>query len=295
MQLLDGKATATFFKEHIRTEALKLLEKNGKKPHLAAVLVGNDGASQTYVAHKIRACAEVSFHSSLIEFDDTIAESELLEKVDELNQNQDIDGFIVQLPLPKQIDVNKVIQAVDYRKDVDGFHPLNIGRMVKNLPCLLPATPLGIVMLLEHYKLETAGKHVLVIGRSMIVGTPISLMLSRDTYPGNATVTLAHRYSDQEHMKELSAEADIIITAVGIPGFLGPDMVKEGAVLIDVGTTRVPDATRKSGYRLRGDMQFEALKEKCSAMTPVPGGVGPMTITALLLNTLRAAKQEIFA
>ena len=261
-----------------------------KIPHLAVILVGENGASETYVGNKIKDCAEIGFGSSLFRFPDTISEESLLEKIREINDNDDIDGLLVQLPLPPHINVNKVIETIDFRKDVDGFHPANIGRMVKELPSALPATPYGIIKLLEHYKIETAGKHCVVIGRSQIVGYPISILMARNAYPGNATVTLCH--SKTVDLKSYTLSADILIAAMGRPNFVTADMVKEGAVVIDVGTTRVPDATKKSGFRLSGDVDFENVKDKCSYITPVPGGVGPMTIACLLLNTMNAVEEN---
>lgn len=286
MQILDGKETS----QAIRLELAKAVEerkaKGQKTPHLAAVLVGNDGGSLTYVGAKVRACKEIGFESTLIHLDDTISEDELLAKVHELNNNDEIDGFIVQLPLPKHIDEKKITMAIDPKKDVDGFHPTNLGNMVLNLPGFLPATPAGIMELLKRYEIETSGKHCVVIGRSHIVGSPMSILMARSAYPGNATVTLTH--SRTQNLQELTLQADIIITAIGKPEFLTAEMVKEGAVIVDVGITRVKDDTRKSGYRIVGDVDFEGLKEKASAMTPVPGGVGPMTIVSLMMNTLKA-------
>lgn len=290
--IIDGKATAATIRTRIRQKAIAFEEQRGIKPHLAAILVGSDPASETYVNYKMKACREVNFQSSLVKYKEDVAEQELLKKIQELNEDPTLHGFIVQLPLPRHIDVNKVIQAIDYRKDVDGFHPVNIGRMTKGLPALLPATPYGILMLLQEYNIPTRGKHCVVIGRSQIVGTPMSILMSRDAEPGNCTVTLAHRYS--KDLPAVTRIADIVISAVGKPGLVAADMIKEGAVLVDVGTTRVEDASKKSGFRLAGDMDYNALKEKAAAITPVPGGVGPMTITALLMNTLTAARGEVF-
>lgn len=286
MQLLDGKATS----EAIRQELMKAVQKrreNGQKiPHLAAVIVGNDGGSLTYVGAKVRACQEIGFDSTLIQFPEELSEEALLQKVEELNNNPQIDGFIVQLPLPKHMDEKKVTLAIDPKKDVDGFHPVNLGNMVLDLPGFLPATPAGMLELFKRYNIETSGKHCVVIGRSHIVGSPMSIMMGRNTSPGNCTVTLTH--SRTKNLKEITLQADIIITAIGKPGFLTADMVKEGTVVMDVGITRVADATRKSGYKLYGDVDFENVAPKCSYITPVPGGVGPMTIVSLMMNTLKA-------
>lgn len=285
MQILDGKATA----EQIRLELKSAVEKrraNGQKiPHLAAILVGNDGGSLTYVNAKVKACEQIGFDSSLIRYED-ISESALLEKVHELNNDDSIDGFIVQLPLPDHIDELKITMAIDPLKDVDGFHPENLGKMVLNLPCFLPATPAGILELLKRNNIETSGKDCVVIGRSNIVGMPLSIMLSRNTNPGNCTVTLTH--SRTKDLKEKVAQADIIVAAIGKPNFVTADMVKEGAVVVDVGTTRVPDSSKKSGWALKGDVDFEQVAPKCAYITPVPGGVGPMTIASLMINTLRS-------
>ncbi len=288
MQLIDGKALSQLIRNELKAKTEKRKAENKKIPHLAVMLVGENGASETYVGNKIKDCAEIGFGSSLFRFPDTISEESLLEKIKEINDNDDIDGLLVQLPLPAHINVNKVIETIDFRKDVDGFHPANIGRMVKELPSALPATPYGIIKLLEHYKIETAGKHCVVIGRSQIVGYPISILMARNAYPGNATVTLCH--SKTIDLKSYTLSADILIAAMGRPNFVTADMVKEGAVVIDVGTTRVPDASKKSGYRLAGDVDFENVKDKCSFITPVPGGVGPMTIACLLLNTMNAVE-----
>ena len=286
MQLLDGKATAQEIREELRL-AVEERKANGKKvPHLAAVLVGNDGGSLTYVNAKVKACEQIGFESSLIQYEDSVSEEELLAKVNELNDDPKIDGFIVQLPLPKHIDELKVTQAIDPLKDVDGFHPENLGKMVLNLPCFLPATPAGIMELLKRNKIETEGKDCVVIGRSNIVGTPLSIMLGRNSNPGNCTVTLTH--SRTKNLKEKILQADIIIAAIGKPGFVTADMVKEGAVVVDVGTTRVPDASKKNGWALKGDVLFDEVAPKCSYITPVPGGVGPMTIASLMINTLRS-------
>ena len=290
MQLIDGKLTAQAVKQEIADEVKKLRAAGKKQPHLAAVLVGNDGGSETYVAAKIKACEEVGFASSLVRFDAGVSEQELLAAVDRLNKDADVDGFIVQLPLPKHISEEKVTEAIDPAKDVDGFHPQNLGRMITGGDAFVSATPQGIMELLKRYKIETSGKHVVVIGRSNIVGRPMSILLSLKGYPGDATVTVCH--SRTANLKELCLQADIIVAALGIPEFLKADMVKEGAVVIDVGTTRVAAPDTKRGWRLKGDVDFAAVAPKCSYITPVPGGVGPMTIVSLLLNTLKAASGE---
>jgi len=286
MQLLDGKKTAKEIKLELKDAVQKRKEEGRKIPHLAAVLVGNDGGSMTYVAAKVKACEEIGFESTLIRYDSSVPEDILLEKVKSLNEDRSIDGFIVQLPLPAHIDELKVTQAIDPKKDVDGFHPTNLGNMVLNLPGFLPATPAGIIELIKRNGIDTEGKNCVIIGRSNIVGTPLSIMLARNTNPGNCTVTLAH--SKTKNIKELCASADILIAAIGRPGFITEDMVKFGAVVIDVGTTRVDDSTRERGWRLRGDVDFDNVASKCSFITPVPGGVGPMTIASLMINTLRA-------
>ena len=286
MQLLDGKATSEQIKKELSAQ-VKLRKEQGKKiPHLAAVLIGNDGGSMTYVNAKVKACDQIGFESTLIRYDDSVPEEILLQKVHQLNEDKSIDGFIIQLPLPKHIDELKITQAIDPLKDVDGFHPVNIGKMVLDLPGFLPATPAGILELIKRNNIDTSGKHCVVIGRSNIVGMPVSIMLGRNTDPGNCTVTLTH--SRTQNLKEIALEADILISAIGKPGFVTADMVKEGAVVIDVGTTRVDDSSRARGWRLRGDVDFDSVKEKCSYITPVPGGVGPMTIASLMINTLRA-------
>ncbi|MBR1518329.1 MAG: bifunctional methylenetetrahydrofolate dehydrogenase/methenyltetrahydrofolate cyclohydrolase FolD [Prevotella sp.] len=290
MKLIDGKQTAAEIKAEIAREVEQMVSQGRKRPHLAAVLVGHDGGSETYVKNKVLACEQCGFKSTLIRFEDNVSEAELLECVDSLNRNGDVDGFIVQLPLPRHIDEQKIIEAIDYRKDVDGFHPVNVGRMAIGLPCFVSATPLGIITLLERYHIETSGKKCVVIGRSNIVGKPMAQLMMQKQY-GDATVTVCH-----SHTKDIASEcrqADIIVAAIGSPGFVKADMVKEGAVVIDVGTTRVADPTRKSGYRLSGDVDFENVAPKCSYITPVPGGVGPMTICSLMKNTLKAAKQEL--
>lgn len=291
-KLIDGKKTAENIKQEIAAEVAARQEAGQKVPHLAAILVGHDGGSETYVRNKVLACEAVGFGSTLLRFEDTISEAELLRQVDDLNNDPEIDGFIVQLPLPKHIDPNKVIEAIRPEKDVDGFHPMNIGRMVAGLPALLPATPSGIVELLRRYELPTDGKHCVVIGRSNIVGTPVSILLAKNLEPGNCTVTLCH--SRTQDLASITRTADILVAALGRPGFVTADMVKPGAVVIDVGTTRVEDATKKAGWALRGDVDFAGVAPLCSYITPVPGGVGPMTIAMLLLNTLRAAKGEVY-
>lgn len=292
MQLIDGKAISSAIKQEIAQEVKDIIAAGGKTPHLAAILVGNDGGSETYVAHKVKACEEVGFKSTLIRLQADISEEELLRQVDELNKDQDIDGFIVQLPLPKHISEQKVIEAIDYKKDVDGFHPVNVGRMSIGLPCFVSATPAGILELLKRYNIPTSGKHCVVIGRSNIVGKPVAQLMMQKGYPGNSTVTVCH--SRSENLKEICREADILIAAVGIPEFVEADMVKDGAVVIDVGTTRVPSSVTKSGFRLMGDVKFDEVAAKSSFITPVPGGVGPMTIVSLLRNTLLAGKRAIY-
>ena len=293
MVLIDGKAVSAQIKLEIAEDVKKILASGGKRPHLAAILVGHDGGSETYVANKIRTCEEVGFKSSLIRYEDDVTEKELLEKINELNNDSDVDGFIVQLPLPKHISEQKVIEAIDYRKDVDGFHPVNVGRMSIGLPCFASATPAGIVELLRRYNIETSGKNCVVLGRSNIVGKPIATLLMQKSCPGDCTVTVCH--SRSVSIEKYCREADIIIAALGFPGFLKGDMVKEGAVVIDVGTTRVPSTETKSGFKLKGDVVFEEVAPKCSYITPVPGGVGPMTIISLMKNTLLAAKKEIYS
>lgn len=291
MLLLDGKKLADELKTEIAQEVEQLKAKGGKTPHLAAILVGNDGGSLTYVGHKVKSCEQVGFRSTLLHLDDSITEEFLLGEVKKLNEDKDIDGFIVQLPLPKHINPDKVIMAIDPKKDVDGFHPVNVGKVTLGLPAYVSATPLGITKILERYNIETAGKHCVVIGRSNIVGRPMSILMSGQSKTGNATVTVCH--SKTKNLKEITLQGDIIIAALGKPEFLTGDMVKEGAVVIDVGTTRVADTTTKSGWRLKGDVKFSEVSPKCSAITPVPGGVGPMTVVSLLLNTLKAAKNEV--
>lgn len=293
MTILDGKALSEEIKDNIKAEVAEIAAAGGKIPHLAAILVGNDGGSETYVGHKVKSCDYVGFKSTLIRRPDTITQEELLAIVNDLNNDPDIDGFIVQLPLPKHIDSDAINIAIDHKKDVDGFHPINVGRMAQNLPSYLPATPYGILQLLEKYNIETSGKHCVVIGRSNIVGSPMSMLLSKNAYPGNCTVTLCH--SRTADLPYFTCQADIIVAALGKPGFVTADMVKDGAVVIDVGTTRVADDTKKSGFRLSGDVLFDEVAPKCSYITPVPGGVGPLTVTSLLMNTLKAAKKEVYA
>lgn len=291
MQLIDGKAVAAAIKEEIAAEVKSIMASGGKQPHLAALLVGHDGGSETYVKNKVLACEQCGFKSTLIRFEDDITEEELLNCVKQLNEDSDVDGFIVQLPLPKHINEQRIIEAIDYRKDVDGFHPINVGRMSIGLPCFISATPLGIITLLQRYNIQTSGKRCVVLGRSNIVGKPMAQLMLQKEY-GDSTVTVCH--SRTKNIEEICREADIIIAAIGIPGFVKENMVKEGAVVIDVGTTRVPDATRKSGFRLSGDVDFENVSSKCSFITPVPGGVGPMTICSLMKNTLIAGKKEYY-
>lgn len=290
-QLIDGKATAAKIKGEIAQEVEAIVSAGGKRPHLAAILVGHDGGSETYVKNKVLACEACGFKSSLIRFEDDVTEDVLLSKVKELNEDPDVDGYIVQLPLPKHIDEQKIIMAIDYRKDVDGFHPVNVGRMAIGLPCFISATPLGILTLLRRYGIETSGKKCVILGRSNIVGKPMAQLMMQKQY-GDSTVTVCHSHS--KTLKQECLEADILIAAIGSPDFVTADMVKDGAVVIDVGTTRVPDATRKSGFRLNGDVKFDEVADKCSYITPVPGGVGPMTICSLMKNTLAAGKKEYY-
>ena len=292
MQLIDGKSVAAQIKREIATEVNEIVLNGGKRPHLAAILVGHDGGSETYVAAKVKACEECGFTSTLIRYEADVTEEVLLAKVEELNNDADIDGFIVQLPLPKHIDEQKVTEAIDYRKDVDGFHPVNAGRLAIGLPCFLSATPNGIMELLRRYNIDTKGKKCVVLGRSNIVGKPMASLMMQKSIPGDATVTVCHSHT--QNIADECRQADIIIAALGQPHFLKADMVKEGAVVIDVGTTRVHDETRKSGFRLCGDVDFENVAPKCSFITPVPGGVGPMTIVSLMKNTLLAGKREIY-
>lgn len=290
MEILDGKKAAQSLKDELKLDVAQLAAEGKKIPHLAAILVGNNGASETYVAAKVKACEEVGFRSTLIRFEADVPSVKLLEKVEELNNDPDVDGILVQLPLPKHIKESDVINTIDPDKDVDGFHPVNIGKMVQGLPAFVPATPHGIMLLLEHYKIETRGKHAVVVGRSNIVGRPMSILLSSNSNPGNCTVTICHSHT--HNLKELCREADIIVAALGKAEFVTADMVKEGAVVIDVGITRVEDSSKKSGFKLKGDVQYETVAPKCSWITPVPGGVGPMTIAALLKNTFLSCKMK---
>jgi len=290
MVLIDGKKISDEIKSEIADEVKNIASKGEKIPHLAAILVGNDGGSETYVAHKVKACEQVGFQSTLIRLPSDVTESELLKQISGLNNNPSVDGFIVQLPLPKHIDEQKIIEAIDPNKDVDGFHPVNVGRTVIGLPAFISATPAGIVELIKRYQIDVSGKHCVVIGRSNIVGRPVSILLSQKNTPGDATVTVVH--SRSKNLNEICLSADIIIAAIGSPGFVKANMVKEGAVIIDVGTTRVNAPETKSGWRLKGDVDFDSVAPKCSFITPVPGGVGPMTIVSLLKNTLLAAKNS---
>jgi len=292
MQLLDGKLTSSTLKDEIEVEVKRIVANGGKKPHLAAILVGGDGASETYVNAKVKACEKVGFESTLVRMDAEVSEEELLNEVRKINENPDIDGLIVQLPLPKHISEIKVTETIVPEKDVDGFHPVNLGRMMLNLPSFLPATPAGIVELLERYDIETSGKHCVVIGRSHIVGSPMSILMARNNKMGNCTVTLTH--SRTKNLEEISRSADILIVALGKPEFVTADMVKEGAVVVDVGITRVKSYKTKSGWKLKGDVAFDEVAPKCSFITPVPGGVGPMTIASLLKNTLLSAEKKIY-
>ncbi|MCB9000516.1 MAG: bifunctional methylenetetrahydrofolate dehydrogenase/methenyltetrahydrofolate cyclohydrolase FolD [Bacteroidales bacterium] len=292
MELLDGKRISDEIKGEIATEVEKIKKEGGKIPRLVAILVGHDGASETYVGHKEKSCNQVGFESQVLRFEDTITEVELLQEIEKLNNDPLVDGFIVQMPLPKHIDEQKVIEAIDPRKDVDGFHPINVGRMVIGLPSYISATPDGIIELLRRYKIETSGKHCVVLGRSNIVGRPIANLLSLKAYPGDCTVTVCH--SKTPNIKEFTKNADILIVAMGKAEFVTADMVKEGAVVVDVGITRVKSDKTKSGWKLLGDVKFDEVAPKCSYITPVPGGVGPLTIASLLKNTLRAAKKEIY-
>lgn len=293
MELIDGKKVAAEIKQEIAAEVNRMIADGKRRPHLAAILVGHDGGSETYVANKVKACEECGFTSTLIRFEDDVTEETLLAEIEKLNINPEVDGFIVQLPLPKHISEQRLIEAIDYHKDVDGFHPINVGRQSIGLPCFRSATPAGIMTLLERYGIVTSGANCVVLGRSNIVGKPVASLLMQKANPGNATVTVCHR--DTKNLKEICRNADILIAAMGRPNSVTADMVKDGAVIVDVGTTRVPDASRKSGFRLCGDVDFEAVAPKCSYITPVPGGVGPMTIVSLMLNTLLAAKHEVYA
>lgn len=292
MELIDGKKVSDEIKQEIAVKVEQIVAAGGRRPHLAAVLVGHDGGSETYVAHKVKACGQCGFESTLIRFEDNVTEEELLATVAKLNADPNIDGYIVQLPLPRHISEQRIIEAIDYRKDVDGFHPINVGRMSIGLPCFLSATPAGIIELLARYDIDTKGKRCVVLGRSNIVGKPVAMLMMQKHNPGDATVTVCH--SATKDLKEIVREADIIIAALGSPGFVTADMVKPGAVIIDVGTTRVPDATRKSGFRLCGDVDFDNVAPMCSYITPVPGGVGPMTIVSLMRNTLAAADHSVY-
>ncbi len=292
MTIIDGKKISDDIKLEIANQVKDIVSKGNRPPHLAAILVGHDGGSETYVAHKIRACEQCGFKSTLLRFEEDVTEQELLQAIKSLNDDDSVDGFIVQLPLPKHINEQNIIEAIDYKKDVDGFHPINVGRMSIGLPCFKSATPAGIMMLLERYNIDTKGKKCVVLGRSNIVGKPVATLLMQKGNPGNATVTVCHSYTPD--IKEICLQSDIIIAALGSPEFVKADMVKEGAVIIDVGTTRVKDNSRKSGYKLTGDVDFENVSKKCSYITPVPGGVGPMTIVSLMNNTLLAATKAIY-
>ena len=292
MQLIDGKAISEQIKSEIAAEVAERVARGEKRPHLAAILVGHDGGSETYVANKVKACEVCGFTSSLIRFESDVTEETLLAEIDRLNHDEDVDGFIVQLPLPRHINEQRIIEAIDYRKDVDGFHPINVGRLSIGLPCFVSATPNGILQLLKRYNIETSGKKCVILGRSNIVGKPMATLMMQKAYPGDATVTVCHSRS-KDLVKECR-EADILIAAMGQPNFVTADMVKEGAVVIDVGTTRVPDTTHKSGFKLTGDVKFDEVAPKCSFITPVPGGVGPMTIVSLMMNTLLAGTKAIY-
>jgi len=293
MKLLDGKYVSEKVKVQIAAEAAEFLNKSGRKPHLVAILVGNDGGSETYVASKMKNCEKVGFKSSLHRYDNSVTEAELLAKIEEINQDDDVDGLIVQLPLPKHIDPEKVTEKIDHRKDVDGFHPVNLGRMMRNLPCFIPATPYGILLMLQEYGIDTTGMHCVVVGRSNIVGSPMSILMARNANPGNCTVTLTH--SRTKDLKEQVLQADIVIAAIGKKNFVTADMVKPGAIIIDVGINRETSAETKSGFKLYGDVDFENVAPKASYITPVPGGVGLMTIVGLLKNTLASARKEIYS
>ncbi|MBQ8221150.1 MAG: bifunctional methylenetetrahydrofolate dehydrogenase/methenyltetrahydrofolate cyclohydrolase FolD [Bacteroidaceae bacterium] len=292
MNIIDGKAISDQIKQEIAAEVAERVARGEKRPHLAAILVGHDGGSETYVANKVKACEVCGFTSSLIRFESDVTEETLLAEIERLNQDADVDGFIVQLPLPRHINEQRIIEAIDYRKDVDGFHPINVGRLAIGLPCFVSATPNGILQLLKRYNIETSGKKCVILGRSNIVGKPMATLMMQKAYPGDATVTVCHSRS-KDLVKECR-EADILIAAMGQPNFVKADMVKEGAVVIDVGTTRVPDATRKSGFKLTGDVKFDEVAPKCSYITPVPGGVGPMTIVSLMMNTLLAGTKAVY-
>jgi methylenetetrahydrofolate dehydrogenase (NADP+) / methenyltetrahydrofolate cyclohydrolase len=290
MKILDGKLAAQAIKDELKITVAQRIIEGKKTPHLVAILIGNNGASETYVAAKVKACEETGFKSTLIRMEQDISENRLLEKIEQLNHDPDVDGILVQLPLPKHISDKKVINTIDPDKDVDGFHPVSVGKMVEGIPTFLPATPYGIMLLLEHYKIDTKGKHAIVLGRSNIVGRPISILLSGNSARGNCTVTICHSHT--QNLKEICLQGDIIVAAIGIPEFVKGDMVKEGAVVIDVGITRVEDSSRKSGFKLKGDVDFDAVSPKCAWITPVPGGVGPMTIAALLKNTYNSCFQK---
>ena len=292
MNIIDGKAISEQIKQEIAAEVAERVARGEKRPHLAAILVGHDGGSETYVANKVKACEVCGFTSSLIRYESDVTEETLLAEIERLNQDADVDGFIVQLPLPRHINEQRIIEAIDYRKDVDGFHPINVGRLAIGLPCFVSATPNGILQLLKRYNIETSGKKCVILGRSNIVGKPMATLMMQKAYPGDATVTVCHSRS-KDLVKECR-EADILIAAMGQPNFVKADMVKEGAVVIDVGTTRVPDATRKSGFKLTGDVKFDEVAPKCSYITPVPGGVGPMTIVSLMMNTLLAGTKTVY-
>ncbi|HXH99515.1 MAG TPA: tetrahydrofolate dehydrogenase/cyclohydrolase catalytic domain-containing protein [Sphingobacteriaceae bacterium] len=292
MKLLDGKFVSEKLKIEIAAEAAAVLAETGRKPHLVAILVGNDGGSETYVASKMKNCEKVGFKSSLIRYDNAVSEAELLTKIRQINKDDLVDGLIVQLPLPKHIDPEKVTETIDYRKDVDGFHPVNLGRMMRNLPCFIPATPYGILLMLEEYKIQTSGMNCVVVGRSNIVGSPMSILMARNANPGNCTVILTH--SKTKNLTQIIRSADIIIAAIGRKNFITTDMVKDGAVVVDVGINRERSAETKSGYKLYGDVDFENVAPKCSWITPVPGGVGLMTIVGLLKNTLASARKKIY-
>ncbi|MES2457763.1 MAG: tetrahydrofolate dehydrogenase/cyclohydrolase catalytic domain-containing protein [Bacteroidota bacterium] len=292
MKLLDGKFVSEKIKQEIALEAADFLASSGRKPHLIAILVGNDGGSETYVASKMKNCEKVGFQSSLVRYDNSVTEAELLAKIEEINQDSGVDGLIVQLPLPKHIDPEKVTETIDHRKDVDGFHPINLGRMMRNLPCFIPATPYGIMLMLESYGIDTVGKHCVVVGRSNIVGSPMSILMGRNANPGNCTVSLTH--SKTANLKEITLQGDIIIAAIGRKNYITADMVKPGAIVIDVGMNRETSETTKSGYKLYGDVDFDNVAPVSSWITPVPGGVGLMTIVGLLKNTLASAKGEIY-
>jgi methylenetetrahydrofolate dehydrogenase (NADP+) / methenyltetrahydrofolate cyclohydrolase len=290
MKILDGQLVSQATKDELKLKVAQLVASGKKVPHLAAILVGTNGASETYVGSKVRTCEEIGFNSTLVRLEDTITEFKLLETIEQLNNDPDVDGILVQLPLPKHISDEKVINAIHPSKDVDGFHPVSVGKMVQSLPTFIPATPHGIMLMLEHYKIDTKGMHAVVIGRSNIVGRPMSILLSANTNPGNCTVTICHSHT--KNLKELCLQADIIVAALGRPEFVTADMVKDGAIVIDVGITRVADATKKRGYALKGDVQFDTVSPKCSWITPVPGGVGPMTIAALMKNTYNACLEK---